>query len=189
MSLLQAVRRCLGRYLVCSGRATRAEFWWWFLAANAAIFVTVVLDAVIVATLSFAGITTVSPLALLLVIGIALPSLAVAVRRLHDIGKSGWWILAWFAVDFAASLAFAMAWAFVVFVFLLGDPLLILGNTGPGAAGVLALWISVLAVTAVSGAAILAVHIWALVWLIRQGEAGPNRYGPDPRAWQDSGTG
>jgi uncharacterized membrane protein YhaH (DUF805 family) len=77
MDIKTAVITCLTKYVDFDGRASRSEFWWFFLFQ---LIVIMVLSMV----LSFIG--TIASLALLL------PGLGAAVRRLHDIGKSGWWI-------------------------------------------------------------------------------------------------
>ena len=187
LSFPQAVQSCLRKYATFNGRATRAEFWWWVLASNLAILAAAIVDAVLTAILVAVGISIIGPLAFLIVIAVFLPSLAVAVRRLHDIGKSGWWLLVWYGIDFVASLLFVAALVFlVVFV--------VFGFSSDGFIGFAPFstdWIllggaSLLALAAL--AVILAVYVWALVWLVRQGQPGPNHYGPDPRAWNDEGT-
>ncbi|MFJ7589663.1 DUF805 domain-containing protein [Streptomyces sp. NPDC097617] len=73
----------LKKYSVFSGRARRQEYWMFFLFNVAAIIVVAILDAVL----------GTSPwLYALYFLGTFLPNLAVTVRRLHDSGKSGWWI-------------------------------------------------------------------------------------------------
>jgi len=79
----------LKKYAVFSGRAQRAEYWYFFLFNTIVIIVLTILDAVF-GTLSHSGYGLLSGLYDLAVF---IPSLAVAVRRLHDIGKSGWWLL------------------------------------------------------------------------------------------------
>jgi uncharacterized membrane protein YhaH (DUF805 family) len=78
MDIKTAVITCLTKYVDFDGRASRSEFWWFFLFQ---VVVTLVLSVM----LSFLG--TIASLAMLL------PGIGAAVRRLHDIGKSGWWIL------------------------------------------------------------------------------------------------
>ncbi len=80
MDIKTAVITCLTKYVDFDGRASRSEYWWFFLFQIIAIMVLSVV-------LSILG--TIASLALLL------PALAVGVRRLHDIGKSGWWLLIW----------------------------------------------------------------------------------------------
>lgn len=182
MSLGQAVRQCLRKYASFSGRATRAEFWWWVLASNLVVVGVTMVDGAISAFLVALGIPFVSPLGILVAIGIFLPSLAVAVRRLHDIGKSGWWLLLWYAIYFVASLTLLVSLV-VVFV------LLLLGETGGSdfaesvlESGGVALFV-LLGLACLALAAMLAVVAWSLVWLVKQGEDFPNRYCEDPRAW------
>lgn len=100
MNLPTAVRICFSKYATFSGRASRPEYWWFVLFT---LIGFVVLSAI---ETRFLGYGTVShgegawawqsnggPLSALFGLGILLPSLAVAVRRLHDSGKSGWWLL------------------------------------------------------------------------------------------------
>ena len=89
MSFVQAVRVCLNKYLTFSGRARRSEFWWFAL-----LFIGVSLIPTsqnpfaasgIDAALTFVGV--------LLSLALLLPFVAVSSRRLHDTGRSGWWLL------------------------------------------------------------------------------------------------
>lgn len=81
MNIQQAVETCFRKYVDFSGRASRSEYWWFFLAY------------LIVAIVAIVGrlINQYIPIAVILVV--LLPLMAVTVRRLHDIGKSGWMIL------------------------------------------------------------------------------------------------
>ncbi|MDP3706910.1 MAG: DUF805 domain-containing protein [Polaromonas sp.] len=78
MNFSQAISSCLRNYATFSGRAPRSEFWWFFL------FQLLVSVAATLLSEKFGSLVN---LALLL------PALAVGARRLHDIGKSGWWQL------------------------------------------------------------------------------------------------
>lgn len=78
MNFGQAISTCFSKYATFSGRAARPEFWWFFLFQILVSIVASMLGDVV------AGLAS---LALLL------PALAVGARRLHDIGKSGWWQL------------------------------------------------------------------------------------------------
>ena len=158
MTFPNAVKTCLRKYGDFSGRATRAEYWWWVLA-------------VVIGSSIFTAVF--APLATIFSLAIFLPGLTVTARRLHDIGKSGWWQLAWVAISLLALIPIVVGLVVSIssdgFAFNLpsGDegsflPLLL------GFAINLLIW--------------LGVFIWSLIWLISQGQAGPNRYGPDPRA-------
>jgi uncharacterized membrane protein YhaH (DUF805 family) len=72
------------RYAVFEGRAGRAEYWWFFLAN---FLISLVLQAL------GRGASALALVSLLYSLALFIPGLAVAVRRLHDTDKSGWWIL------------------------------------------------------------------------------------------------
>ena len=97
----EAISRGFSNYFTFSGRATRAENWWWALFA------------ILLGLIPFAGLVTL------------IPSPALGARRLHDINRTGWWLL-----------------------------LLLVPVIG---------WIVL------------------IVWAIKRGDDGPNKYGPDPR--------
>ena len=69
-----------------------------------------IIDGVINMAFLALDVGIISPLTFLVGVGIILPFLAVTSRRLHDIGRSGWWQVAWFAIDIVASLVFLVAW-------------------------------------------------------------------------------
>ncbi len=83
MNMEQAVRTVLGKYADFSGRAQRSEYWYWVLAVVIGSILTSIVDAII-------GI---SLLNIVFTLAIVVPSIAVGVRRLHDISKSGWFYL------------------------------------------------------------------------------------------------
>lgn len=90
--MLLAVRTVLSKYATFSGRASRPEFWWWFLAVFLVQIVTQLIDAALFGPAGPDG-TGGQPLSLLVSLVLFLPGLAVSARRLHDIGKNAWWLL------------------------------------------------------------------------------------------------
>ncbi len=83
MEFTEAVKSVFSKYATFQGRACRSEYWWFGLFC---MIVAVGLLIVSNVALNGNGI-----LNLLFTLAIFLPSLAVLVRRLHDIDKSGWW--------------------------------------------------------------------------------------------------
>lgn len=79
----------LKKYTVFNGRARRKEYWIFFLAN---IIISSGLNAVEV-VLGIAPESDQSILASIYALAVFLPGLAVTVRRLHDTGRSGWWII------------------------------------------------------------------------------------------------
>ena len=136
MSFAEAVRICLFRkYVDFRGRAPRAEYWWF-----------VVFGAGLTGAAALAGT---EQLAYLVAAVLFLPQLSVTARRLHDTGRSAWWVLL-LAPGWLDSLSYRFfpeeAWTESL-VFFLG--LLI--------AGLVLLW-----------------------FMVQKGNAGENRFGPDP---------
>ena len=83
MNFGEAIKSGFNKYVDFSGRSSRSETWWWVLFSLIANVVAVVLDGTVGSGLVGAIVT----------LGLFLPSLAVQVRRLHDLDRSGWWIL------------------------------------------------------------------------------------------------
>ena len=78
MNFGQSITSCFSQYATFSGRASRSEFWWFFL------FQILVSVAASMVSEKLSGLVS---------LGLLLPALAVGARRLHDIGRSGWWQL------------------------------------------------------------------------------------------------
>lgn len=80
------------KYAVFSGRATRSEFWFFFLFNLLATLLVGFVAGIIGALAGWDTVTT-EGLADIYLLVVLLPWLALNVRRLHDIGLSGWWLL------------------------------------------------------------------------------------------------
>jgi len=80
----------LKNYVGFSGRARRKEYWM-FVWFNILVSIVLYVADKLLGTLD--AETGVGLLGALYSLGVLLPSLAVAVRRLHDTGRSGWWLL------------------------------------------------------------------------------------------------
>ena len=91
MNFFQSINYCLKHYSDFNGRASRSEFWWFFLFTTIVEIMGEILDIGFLSYLDTAqewGIFGTTAMIIFL-----LPSLAVGARRLHDINRSGWWQL------------------------------------------------------------------------------------------------
>ncbi len=73
MDFTESVKTCLQKYIDFNGRASRSEYWWFVLLTILLSFIPVI--------------------GWILRLVLLLPSLAVQVRRLHDMERSAWWLL------------------------------------------------------------------------------------------------
>ena len=85
MNFFEAISSGFRNYVNFSGRAARSEYWYWTLFTAIAYIVAYIIDSVVdpdtqVVTGLFALATII-------------PSIAIAVRRLHDLDRTGWWFL------------------------------------------------------------------------------------------------
>src|SRR6478752_1744385 len=83
MTFSDAVRDGFDKYATFSGRSSRSAYWWWFLFALLVGVAAEILDAIVGTPLFY----------IIAGLGLLLPGLAVLVRRYHDAGHSGWWVL------------------------------------------------------------------------------------------------
>ncbi|SNY52096.1 Uncharacterized membrane protein YhaH, DUF805 family [Pseudooceanicola antarcticus] len=193
MTLIEAVKVCLRKYFVFSGRASRAEFWKFvvgiFLASIVASVANVVFFGPLIETKFVVQMTAEGasegfvenrkygsgPLSNLLSIAVLVPFLAVANRRLHDIGRPGWHlVVAW-------AMAFALL-VFTLFAFRVEVPISEAAQAAMPSVGAsmlvpqppanlfLASWVVSLGVLVLS-----------ILWLARRGAAEDNQFGPAPQ--------
>lgn len=87
MGFGEAVSSCFSKYVTFSGRAPRSEYWWFMLFLMLGQIVFGIIDAMMFGT----GPDDGGLLGVIFGLGVFLPALSVTVRRLHDIGRSGWW--------------------------------------------------------------------------------------------------
>ncbi|MCL0055852.1 zinc-ribbon domain-containing protein [Dehalococcoidia bacterium] len=120
VGFIEAIKLCFSKYGNRTGRATRAEYWWFELFVVGVAFILAVVEEIMGLGTEWRG-----PLTTLWNLATMCPVWALGARRLHDINKSAWWLLLWFAI-------------------LIG-------------------WIIL------------------IVWAIKKGDEGSNKYGPDPQ--------
>ena len=78
MTFTESIKTCLKKYVDFNGRASRSELWWFDLFFGLVILIASLVNEVI----SWAAYLV-----------LLLPLISVAIRRLHDKDKSGWWYL------------------------------------------------------------------------------------------------
>jgi uncharacterized membrane protein YhaH (DUF805 family) len=161
MTFTQAIRSVLSKYATFSGRARRAEYWWFYLFTILVGLATSAVDA----GLNTAFNNEVGIVGTVTSLGLLLPSLAVTARRLHDTGRTGWWMLLP-VVPLLATIVVGSAAAFAT-VF---SP----DANGTPAAAMLVLLVGCVLIT-------LAASITLLVFLCLDSKPGPNKYGPSPK--------
>lgn len=159
MNMVDAVKSVLSQYVGFSGRARRSEYWYWTLATILAGILVGIIELVL-----GLGSDTSGPLSSVLNLALFLPGLAVTFRRLHDTGRSGWWI---------GGLYLGLLVFGVIIGIMFGTSL------GAGADDSIGASMGVVAIIFGLGALIWAIVM--LVFLCTDSETGPNKYGPNPK--------
>ena len=92
MSFSESIAACMGKYATFTGRASRSEFWWFYLFT-----VLMSWGSMVVGTVVF-GEAGGGVFGNLVSLAFFLPFLAVGARRLHDKGRTGWWQLLYLTI-------------------------------------------------------------------------------------------
>ena len=145
VGFVQAIGLGFSNYFNFSGRAIRSEYWWWVLFASLIQLIPIIGGLI--------GLATV------------IPTLAITSRRLHDIGKTGWWQLLFVLVIFFTTFATLGFIIFVGFANASGE-----NKDFPIPAALIAVVGVIIVFFVIAG--------W-IVWMARPGQIGPNKYGPD----------
>ena len=92
MNFFDHIKNCFVKYTDFSGRSSRAEYWNFFVFIAILTLISDYLDALMSGEsyMYYSGFGALYIISSLLTF---FPSLAVSVRRLHDINKSGWWLM------------------------------------------------------------------------------------------------
>ncbi|MSU91309.1 DUF805 domain-containing protein [Rhodobacteraceae bacterium 2CG4] len=121
MGMGTAVMSCLEKFLIFGGRATRAEFWWFYLFTVIAGVLAVPLEIFLETKMITTGVG----------VAFLLPTLAAGSRRLHDTGRPGWLL----AIPFLALPLYAVGPAAFGTGLLFGIAVLVLLLCMPGQRG------------------------------------------------------
>ena len=173
MGFLEAIKTCLKKSFVFTGRARRSEFWWWTLFTSVLGFgVSFIIEEIPEDNLALMLPFTLGILAFFIYLCIA--SFAVSTRRLHDIGRSGWW--------YGASLIFSVVWAMwlVVKIFSIASGMDLDHIDAKSEAFVFTI---LKEMTGMILAYILYIcyYIVLIVWFCKDSQPGANKYGENPK--------
>ncbi|MBQ6166427.1 MAG: DUF805 domain-containing protein [Muribaculaceae bacterium] len=158
----EAVGTCFRKFIDFKGRARRSEFWWFmlfvllvallcsFLDGFLSVFQGVFLGPVV----GFSFIGLVEALVLFF------PAIAVTFRRLHDTGRSGWWIGGVFIL-----VAIGLIGMYFIKTYKLGET------------AAFSMWLPIIL-------AIFIIHIIVLISCVSDSHPGENKYGPSPKYQQ-----
>ncbi|MBC6407840.1 MAG: DUF805 domain-containing protein [Rhodobacteraceae bacterium] len=91
MGFFDAVKTCFLKYVTFSGRASRSEYWWFFLFNLICQIIASILDTLIFgsAIAAVSEAESLTPIGFVVSLVLFLPNLAAAWRRMHDTGRSG----------------------------------------------------------------------------------------------------
>lgn len=148
---------CIKKYVTFEGRARRKEYWMFILFNVIFMFAAMLLDVVLF------GASPTNPakpryLSSLFGLFVFLPSLTAMVRRLHDIGRSGWWVAGYYGLSIFCAILITVG------------GILALGGKGIGG------------LFTIGGAlAILVAAVWMIVWMCKDSQPETNKYGPNPK--------
>ena len=185
LTMRQALKLCWYKYADFTGRARRSEYWWFFIATALILLIPSTLihympDVFDGSAQGYDVLWLIPEILLGLALGVGsllllLPSLAVTTRRLHDVGRSGWWIVGSAVASAISSIAISTGYDTVA-----SKPM-----------GDIDEWEMLRAIsdssttTFVIVLAIYLVHvivsITMLVFSLLDSHRGENKYGPSPK--------
>jgi uncharacterized membrane protein YhaH (DUF805 family) len=186
MSNVPLIFQPLVKYVDFQGRARRSEFWLWVLLR---IAVGMVMGS-IMTTVMFAGMNfqnpdpsqfmgryfSVMPILQIVNLGLLLPSIAVAVRRLHDTNRSGWWYVMPIVVAIVGMILFFIFAGTQLFA-AIGA-----GNTMTDEQGLKFFFTVMGSLFLFVFLPVLVAEIVMLVFYVSDGTPSANRFGPDPKS-------
>lgn len=189
MSTWPLMLQPLQKYAEFNGRSRRSEFWLWVLfRILIGMAIGSIAGTLLITSLGplvndthpdpsrfLSSYFTFMPLLSLINLGLLLPSLAVGVRRLHDIGRTGWWLIMPMVV---------MTVGMTIFFIICGTQIFTLAGAGHELSDEQGLKV----VFTFIGSAFLFIllplliaEIVMLVFYVTEGKRGPNRFGEDPK--------
>lgn len=181
LSFGEAVKICFKKYFDFTGRARRSEYWWFvlfvILCSSAVSFLTSMcigfldVDTVL-------GVQVASVISTVVTLVFVIPHIAVLTRRLHDTGRSGWWVV----VQALLLVAYVVSYAIVMLPLLgkmdFGSDPFALAKVMTDSMASSPIAATVMAFTSLP-MAILAIVIF--IFTLFDSKWGENKYGPSPK--------
>jgi len=152
MTFSSAVLVCFRKYFIFSGRASRSEYWWFVLFSFLGAMVAGALDSLIFGAGEYVT-GRAGPLGAAFSVLTLIPGISAAWRRMHDTGRSGFYLLCAIMVTGVAGVVISIFFGGVE----MGTPTLALAGIVAIVGFLLILW-----------------------WLTRPSVPGTNDYGPNP---------
>lgn len=169
MGFIEAVETCVAKSFDFKGRARRSEFWWFMLCGTLVEWGLSLLGSVFTAFNDGSLFNFFTCLGVVLAVILFIPQLSAATRRLHDTGRSGWWVFA-DAVPLAA----------LIVMLLLSFLLVQSGSEGTMAIqDTMVSWMTWTALVLIPVTSPLSIII--LVFALQDSKPEENKYGPSPK--------
>ena len=179
MPFWTAVKTCFKKYFDFKGRARRSEYWWFILFGFIVYFVWAFLTAFLLA-LGIEGLGrsdvmvgspimvffTTSGIIMLPILFLVIPMYSALTRRLHDTGRSGWWVVA----SLALSIVYSVTYFYMFYQMISSRRDMMEGFSSP-----LMIVILILALAS------MALGIALLVFSVMDSQPHENKYGPSPK--------
>lgn len=160
---MNSYMNAMRRYVDFSGRSSRSEFWFFVLFLVIILIVAMLIDQL--------ALGSTGPGILYFIVALAhiIPGIAVSVRRLHDIDRTGLWVLLFW-------LAPLLVWL-IGLIMMGGSIMMMMGGSDTAAvAGIATMGAGFLFMALFN----LVIAIVALVFYVTPGTPGANTYGPPP---------
>ncbi|MGV6850385.1 MAG: DUF805 domain-containing protein [Marinibacterium sp.] len=184
MGPVKATITCFSKYATFSGRATRSEYWWFYLTVTVIGLAARGVDYLLFGDASVAAIATdetvgvavrtstqTEPLTMAWSLVVILPLLAAGWRRAHDTGRPGWYIL-------LPAIA-ALVGLFGLLLGVAGLGLLETFGADPALLGGAAALLGVGGMLGVT-LAVIALSVFKIILLVQPSDPQANEYGPNP---------
>ena len=169
MDPVEAVKTCLRKFFDFTGRARRSEYWWFFL------FIIIVSSV-----FSFLGgfHPALTYVGMLCGLALTIPQWAALTRRLHDTGRSGWWMFFYaLAVLIVYGALITVLYPVAGQLMAEGDNMMLIGIIAD------AYQDSPIAASVAMFGSLLAFVLWIiiLIFSVMDSKWGENKYGPSPK--------